>query len=867
MNSASRILVVDDDLANRLVLTRPLEKAGHQVLVAEDGFEAVEIAAQQRPDLILLDMLMPGRSGVEVCRILKSQEDTAGIPVIFVTASSDADQVIEAFAAGGCDYLTKPFRADEMVARVSTHLRLREAEGQLRERNKELEGLARELAIQSRTDSLTALANRRTWEEAAELEHARFSRGGNPYSLVMIDVDFFKAFNDSQGHQAGDECLRRIAESMTATCRNVDSVGRYGGEEFIVLAPDTPGASAVKLAERIRKAVWSLAIPHPASDAAGRVTVSAGVTTCCSDSLERTLKRADDALYIAKKAGRNMVYHDDGVRPEAGEVTERIGGAAPEASSTDYAGKSVCVLVVDDESTNRVLCRRSLERAGYQVSEAVDGQDALTAAQENPPDVIVLDVMMPNMDGLECARKLRGSPDTCDIPIIMLSALTDSKDVLQGLEAGADEYVAKPIRITELMLRVRSMARIYRERADLLRSYEVRAEHTRVLTRLVEFCRAVGSSRSVDQVLRHTIAAVTNVTHCRRASVMVPRDEDRQLRVAKSTGIDPELAETISVPIGEPIAGKVFSSGRHIQVNSEAELVACQCAYDARFFTSAPLISVPLGVAGHVVGVLNANERPGRRSFRPYETEYVELIAKVTATALHEIYNREAQIRASDSIMHALAQLAEHRDNDTGKHLDRVTRYCSILAEELQKNPDYRQRINDAFMHDLVRSVPLHDIGKVAVPDHILLHPGKLDAQQMEVMRTHASVGARTLRTLIERSPGVSFLEMAAEIAHYHHEWCDGSGYPLGLKGNAIPLAAQLTAIGDVYDALTTKRVYKDPVSHDKAVSIITEASGTQFAPAIVDAFLTRERDFAELARNLADHAPLETSAEPASVG
>ncbi|MEE9269747.1 MAG: HD domain-containing phosphohydrolase, partial [Candidatus Krumholzibacteria bacterium] len=152
--------------------------------------------------------------------------------------------------------------------------------------------------------------------------------------------------------------------------------------------------------------------------------------------------------------------------------------------------------------------------------------------------------------------------------------------------------------------------------------------------------------------------------------------------------------------------------------------------------------------------------------------------------------------------------------------------------------------------------VPLHDIGKVAIPDHILLCPGRLTDEQMAIMRTHAAIGAKTIRSLIERSPDVGFLAMAADIAHYHHEWYNGSGYPEGLKANEIPLSARITAIADVYDGLTTKRVYKEAFRHEKAFAIIVEGSGTQFDPAIVDEFIKREKDFAKLAETMVDEPP-----------
>ena len=524
------------------------------------------------------------------------------------------------------------------------------------------------------------------------------------------------------------------------------------------------------------------------------------------------------------------------------------------------------VLIVDDQRTNRVICKGSLERAGYRVREAIDGHTAITSVSEDPPDVIIMDVMMPNMDGLECTRRLKADPDARDIPIIMVSALAEGEDILAGLEAGADEYLTKPIRTTELTLRVRTMARQYRDRADLLRSFQLRGEHMQILTRLVEFCREVATSNRLDEVVGHTISAVANVVHSRRISVMFPDDEQQRLSIAKSTGMDAELANTIKVPFGEAIAGQVFTSGRPAVINSEAERPANQGTYDSRFFASVPLICTPLGAAGQVIGVLNVTERIGGQPFESNELEYIELIAKVAATAMQKIISREAYSQASDSIMVALAQLAEHRDNDTGLHVDRVTRYCCILAEELREQDVHRGQINETFIHDLVRSVPLHDIGKVAIPDEILLHPGKLNAKQMEVMRTHAVIGANTIDALIERSPSVEFLKMAADIARYHHEWYNGSGYPHGLKKHAIPLPARIAALADVYDALTTKRVYKDSMPHEKAAGIIREGMGSQFAPDIVEAFLKRESEFASVAAELADNSSVDEPTEMVSV-
>ena len=215
MEAPQRILVVDDNATNVLILTRSLEKSGYEILSANDGNAALRLARTEHPDLILLDMMMPDRDGIEVCRILKAQAGTSRIPVLFVTARSEIDDVMRAFDAGASDYITKPFRSAEVAARVNVHLHLRRTEQELRRQYQASEELTArlgeanlELVRASRTDPLTQLLNRGAWEESIELEHARARRHGTTYSLLMIDVDHFKLFNDSLGHQSGDECLR-----------------------------------------------------------------------------------------------------------------------------------------------------------------------------------------------------------------------------------------------------------------------------------------------------------------------------------------------------------------------------------------------------------------------------------------------------------------------------------------------------------------------------------------------------------------------------------------------------------------------------------------------------------------------------------
>lgn len=192
----------------------------------------------------------------------------------------------------------------------------------------------------------------------------------------------------------------------------------------------------------------------------------------------------------------------------------------------------------------------------------------------------------------------------------------------------------------------------------------------------------------------------------------------------------------------------------------------------------------------------------------------------------------------------SLAKLSQSRDDDTGKHLERVQKYCHALAVELSKYPKYKNVVNDEFIRNIVFASPLHDIGKVAIPDSILLKPGKLTAEEFEIMKTHTVRGAETLEEVNRRFGANNFITMGIEIARHHHERIDGKGYPDKLSGNEIPLSAKIMAIADVYDALSSKRSYKEAFPHKKCVEIIQEGRGTQFDADLVDAFLNVQDEF-----------------------
>jgi putative two-component system response regulator len=333
------------------------------------------------------------------------------------------------------------------------------------------------------------------------------------------------------------------------------------------------------------------------------------------------------------------------------------------------------ILIVDDSPVALELLRHVLTQHGYTVRTAVDGQEALKSLDAHECQMVITDWEMPRMNGVELCRSIRQSGSSSYVYTILLTSRNQSADTVEGLTAGADDFIAKPFQPAELLARVR---------------------------------------------------------------------------------------------VGERIL----------------------------------------------------------------------------------------QLETRDLTIFALAKLAESRDSDTGAHLERVRNYSKILAQYLSTQPDFREQVNAEFVRLIYLTSPLHDIGKVAIPDAVLLKPGRLNAVEFEVMKTHALHGAATLEAALAEYPRAKYLQMARDIAASHHEKFGGGGYPRGLRGTEIPLSARIVSVADVYDALTSKRVYKAAFSHERARGIILEGSGTDFDPAIVQAFLACEDRFQEIQQLFAEELP-----------
>ncbi|MEY2953827.1 MAG: hypothetical protein RLZZ401_1914 [Pseudomonadota bacterium] len=362
------------------------------------------------------------------------------------------------------------------------------------------------------------------------------------------------------------------------------------------------------------------------------------------------------------------------------------------------------VLIVDDYPENLTLLGEALESC-YAVRVANSGARALELAQLQPqPDLILLDIMMPEMDGHEVLRRLRKNAATAAIPVIFVTATHSAEDEENGLKLGAVDYVTKPFRPAIVLARV---------------------------------------------------------------AIHLELKENRDLLRARNVSLEEEVT-------------------RRMEENQDIQ----------------------------------------------------------------------------DASIHALARLAETRDNETGNHLLRTQEYVRLLATRLQTHPRFRSVFNDKTIALLVKSAPLHDIGKVGIPDRILLKPGKLDPAEWTIMKTHAELGARAIEAAEkDMARPIAFLAFAKDIAHFHHERWDGSGYPDGLAGDKIPAAARLMALADVFDALISRRVYKPAFGLQAVHEMIVAERGLHFDPDVVDAFVEDLDEFCAVAHRYADAGNPLTSA------
>ncbi len=386
-----KILLVEDSATLRYAISRYIQEAGHEAILAQDGEEAMHIVDETAVDMIIMDVEMPGLDGFETTSLIREMLGDHWIPIIFVTGKSEESDFKDGIESGGDDYLIKPVSRVILKAKIRAMERIIDMRNQLNKANRELTEL-------SERDSLTRLFNRRTFENRAQDYWRQASRTREPLSLLLLDIDHFKAYNDCYGHLAGDDCIRKVSDAI-AQCANRpgDMVARYGGEEFVVLLTNTPESGARHVAEQIRLAIAHLKIEHRESSAAEYITISIGgaaLTNTHTANLKHLIHAADQSLYRAKDAGRNR-------------ATVRQFTPLPK------------LLLLDKHMHTQPLIEQQLLNHCNLIT--VDSYtDALRASQQQNPDVVVIDDDN-SEDALNFCHNL-AQLDTLRVPVILVSS-------------------------------------------------------------------------------------------------------------------------------------------------------------------------------------------------------------------------------------------------------------------------------------------------------------------------------------------------------------------------------------------------------------------------------------------------------------
>lgn len=498
------------------------------------------------------------------------------------------------------------------------------------------------------------------------------------------------------------------------------------------------------------------------------------------------------------------------------------------------------ILIATDDARLASVLRAHLVNAGYEVITADSGTAAFEWAVTELWDGLILDAALPVMGGVEITRSLRSR--TSDIvPIILLADSIHRDDLLIGLNAGANEYLPKSVDLAELTARLRRLVGFTRDchQRDTLHAHlstEVQRKSNQ-LDLLYAYLHKLSVAGDESEVYRLMVDTIQNATGARRISILIDEGNSSELVCKYAVGIDPDVVERICVAPNSGVAGQVFVTGATVVANAEDDKRSSDRSYVSDAYVSTPLVSTYLSNNKERLGVLNVTDRQDNQPFSPEDVECICSIADSAAVALYNLRRRSQLKKAMRALLLTVGRLSEYRDEETGLHLERVQEYAGVLVRQLAKNSKFASIITPQFIEDLTQAAPLHDVGKVGIPDEILSKPGKLTTEEFQVMKTHTSIGRHTLALAIRETGPIPLLQMCMDIAYCHHERYDGHGYPRGVAGEEIPLSARIIALVDAYDAMTSRRCYKEALPHDQAAEVIAKERGKHFDPDVVDAF------------------------------
>jgi putative nucleotidyltransferase with HDIG domain len=486
------------------------------------------------------------------------------------------------------------------------------------------------------------------------------------------------------------------------------------------------------------------------------------------------------------------------------------------------------LLIVDDEPSGIEAIESVLMNQGYNLAFASHGPEALAKACELFPDLILLDVMMPGMDGFEVCRRLRADPRVAEVPVVMVTALDDRTSRLRGIEAGADDFITKPLDRNELRARVRTITRLNRfrrlqeERAKL----ERRVEHLTALRTIdLAITTSIDLHTTLD-VLLHQVKAQLAVD---AAAILLLNQDTLTRQYAAGFGFRTQGIEDIQIDRGEDPAGQreldqLLVNSPGLRVNT-GEFTRADIFKAEGFQVS---IRVPLVAKGEFIGVLDIFHRTQLDPVSEW-MDFLETLGQQAAIAVDNIRmfegiqrSNQGLLRAYDATIEGWSRALDLRDKETEGHTLRVTEITLQIARAVG--------VSEKELVHVRRGALLHDIGKLGVPDSILLKPGPLTDDEWVIMRKHPTYAYDLL------SP-IDYLRPALDIPYCHHEKWDGSGYPRGLKGDEIPTAARIFSVVDVWDALRSDRPYRSGWPDDKIRAHIECEAGKQFDPAAVQSF------------------------------
>jgi PAS domain S-box-containing protein len=509
--------------------------------------------------------------------------------------------------------------------------------------------------------------------------------------------------------------------------------------------------------------------------------------------------------------------------------------SSKEPFPNDACGSILCV---DDDSSSLDLLSELLSMNGFRVFSAGGGVNAISIFEKERPELVITDIRMPSVDGLEVLRRVRETDDTT--AVILVTGYGDLENALGALRRGAYDFLMKPINPDILLSAANKgieICRLKRFEKNYRRLLEEQVkERTQELAKINDFLQGILDSST------HVAIMITdfdhNVIFWNTGAENIYGYSESEIMGCSILKLYPE--DSARTEIAEELRSMLQSSAGTLQGNIR------QLAKDGRELTISKTVSPMLDASGNVRGILAVGQDVTKESHLQEQ--------------LLKSYKRIQRIQGASIL--ALARLAESRDPETAFHLRRLQAYCRLLCDRLALKDKYKDAMTQEFIEDLVQCSVLHDIGKVALPDSILFTPKKYTEMEFEIMKQHAVKGGQALEEAAQEvGEKECYLMLGKDVAYFHHEKWDGTGYPSGLSGEDIPFVARIVSIADVYDALTTRRRYKRAYSHQEACMFIAGEKGKQFDPELVDLFIEIDQEFKKI-RDSFSRSDLQDSVE-----